>query len=68
MIAPKRAGRIGLRLRRIAIEPALHVVVIALLAPEQASEGLALDQARVVGQSGAGALRVKFVGFFLCGR
>ena len=60
----RRAGS-GCRLRGIAVEPALHVIVIALLAPEQPGEGLALNQARVFGESGAGALRVKFVGFFL---
>ena len=37
------------RLGRVAAQPGLDFVVVELLRPEQAGEGLALDQARVVG-------------------
>ncbi len=38
---------------RIALQPLFHHVVIKLLAPQQAGEGLALHHARVVGQADA---------------
>ena len=43
VIAPELPARIGCRLGRIALKPPVHVVVIALLAPDQAGKGLALD-------------------------
>ena len=54
VIAAICGARVGRGLRGIAVEPALHIIVIALLAPEQPGEGLALNQARVFGETGAG--------------
>ena len=65
VISAIAARRVGRRLRGIAGEPALHIIVIALLAPDQPGEGLALNQARVLGETGAATLGVKIVGFFL---
>ena len=50
VVAADLARRRRRRLGRIAVEPALDVVVIELLAPQQAGEGLAHDAARVVGE------------------
>ena len=46
VISALEALRIGRRLRRIAPKPAAHVVVIALLAPQQPRERLPLHQPR----------------------
>ena len=47
VIAPVLAAGIGLRLSGVAFEPAAHIVVIRLLAPQQAGKGLPLHAARV---------------------
>ena len=50
------------RLRRVAVEPALHVVVVELLAPDHPGERLPGDQARVVVDGGRDHLAVELVG------
>ena len=63
VISPKAPARIGLRLRRIAVEPALHVVVVALLAPEQARQRPAVAPgAHLRSVADARALRIEFIG------
>src|ERR1700683_4790731 len=51
------------RLRGIALKPATNVVVVGLLAPQQAGESLALDQVRVLGSATANTLSVELVRF-----
>src|ERR1700733_8441324 len=63
MIAPELPARIGRRLRRIALEPAVNVIVIALLPPYQSGESLALHESRVVADSFRRSLAVEFIGF-----
>ena len=48
---------------RIAVEPGVHIEVIELFRPQQASERLALDVFRVFRETRRRALGVKLVGF-----
>ena len=64
MVAPGVAAGIGFGLGGIAREPAAHIVVIALLAPQQASERLALHIARIFTEFRVDAPGVEFVRFF----
>ena len=63
--APRRRRR---RAGRIAVEPALHVVVVELLRPEHARERLAQDERLVGGRAGGRQLAVELVGLGARGR
>ena len=52
----------GRRLGGVAVEPALHVVAVELLAPDHPGEGLPGDQTRVVVDGGGDDLAVELVG------
>src|SRR5258707_12792893 len=62
-VEPEPPPRTGRRLGRIALGPPGHVLVIALLAPDQAGESLALHEPRVVADSLRRSLAVEFIGF-----
>src|SRR5579864_3690484 len=64
VITPKLPAGIGCRLSRIALQPAVHVIVIALLAPNEAGECLALHEPRVLADSFWRSLLVEFIRFF----
>src|ERR1700689_939794 len=64
MVAASVARGIGFRLGGIACEPAAAIVVVALLAPQQAGERLALPAASVLTLLRIDASRVKVVRFF----
>ena len=66
MVAAIRARGIGLRLRRIALEPAADVVVITLLAPQQAGKCLPLHAARIFTLLGSNPLRRKIRPLLFC--
>ena len=58
-----RASALGRRRAgRVAVEPALDVVVVELLRPEHPGEGLAQDERLVGGSSGRRQLGVELVG------
>ena len=65
MIAACVAAGVRLGLGGITFEPAAHVIVIALLAPQQAGESLALHVARVFAELRIDAFSVEFVGLLL---
>ena len=57
--SPCRRGRLG----RVAVEPVLHDVVVELLRPEHAGEGLTHDPALLRGACGRDERVVELVGF-----
>ena len=61
-LRPVAAFRRWRRLRRVAVQPALHVVAVELLAPDHPGERLAGHQARVVVDVGRDHLGVELVG------
>ncbi len=61
-VATGAALRRRRRLRRVAVEPALDVVAVELLAPDHPGERLAGDQALVVVDTGRDHLGVELVG------
>src|ERR1700744_3435794 len=63
VISSELPAGIGCRLGRIALEPAVDVIVITLFAPYQAGQRLALHQPRVVADSFRRPLVVEFIGF-----
>ena len=64
MIAAIVAVGVGFRLRRIAFQPAAHIVVIGLLAPQQAGKRLPLDTPRVFAQVRVNPFFVELVALF----
>ena len=67
-VAPVEALRRRRRLRRIALEPFLHDVVVVLLRPQQPGQALAHDRPGVLGQVGRDDGGVELVGFALARR
>src|SRR5450755_5089095 len=62
-VAPAAPARRGWRLGGVTVEPAADVVVVQLLAPQQAGEGLAHHHRLIRTGRGRGELAVELVSF-----